>query len=247
MYPSYRSEIVVKPNWPKIIRWFLPELKSDEDALKFVEQFSKQFNVDRDSSLYGKQFVFLEFKDQLSGLYMVWSRKYSQFLDEAKETGNLLESKDGEAQVELEKRIALNKVHEDLFGTLAISPQGINAGRKTISSIPYWDIVNFLSRVEKETKAANRQIKKFPPKLQEIFDKDGIKYAPVTDIYIGNRESDMRLVDSKWLTRVGAELYLEKVIQHVFETPYYSLEFSLHFFNPDVRHRNEIPDSDWLD
>ena len=177
---------------------------------------------------------------------MIWSRKHAQFLDKVEEAGYLLEDLNGGLIKELEDKINADDPDDvSRSSLLTISPQGIFAGSKTIAAIPYWDIINFLIKVEKETKCSNRQIKKFPEKLQAIFDRDSITYAPVIDTHLGDIEPDKRIVESEWLTKAGTELYGQRVVQHIFETEFYSLAFFVQFFNPNIRPWTEIDPEYW--
>ncbi len=243
---SYRSEIAISPKWDRIVRWYFPDIKTDEESRQFIKSISVKSKVNKEDSLYGKRPVFLEFNDCLSGLYMIWSRKHAQFLEEVEEVGYLLEDLNGGLIKDLEEKINADDPDDvSRSSLLTISPHGIFAGSKTLATIPYWDIINFLIKVEQETKCSNRQIKKFPDKLQEILEIEKINYAPIIDTHMGDMEPDKRVVESEWLKRAGAELYGQKVIQHIFETEFYSLAFFVHFFNPAIRPWTEIDPKYW--
>ncbi len=245
---SYRAEVLITPKWQSIVRWYFPELSTDEAAGAFVSKIVKKFGVDEDESLYSKRFSFLDFYDGQTGLNMIWSRNYQQFLDNLEVNGSLLAGKDDGLEEELEKKLSKNDAEEERFMFLTVSPSGIFTESKPISCIPYNDIINLFVKMQQEDGCAAYHIKKFPKEFQKIFDRDNVSYGPILDVDFKGNEPDMipQELKSAWCKKVGLEIYRHRVIQHVFETTHYSVAFSLNFFHPDLRFSNEI-DSDFFD
>lgn len=246
---SYRIELGVKPHWHKIVRWYFPEIKTDQEATEFVEKLSKKYKIDEDESLYEKQFVFYQFYSGISGLNFTWSPNYKQFfLDDLDIKGYLLTDKSLKLRDEIDRIIDRRDKHGERFGTfIKISPSNIEIaseyGHEVISSIPYQDLINFFVRVQQETGHANYQVKKFPKIFQDVLTRDGVSYGPILDLYAvtGKIEPESKTIDSSWLEYVGAELYQQHVVQHIFKAPYHSVGFSIKFFDrSSIRPWNEI-------
>lgn len=243
---SYQASVTIEPNWYQILRWYFPEeLKTDVDVRDFVSKLTKRFKLDDDESLYGKAFAFDEFSDAISGLSLTWSRNLKQLVGDLEMVGYLLTGSEGLRDELYEKANADSE--RGLLLSLKPNSVAVIGGYSEISlgRIPYHDIVNFLLRVQTQAGCADYQIKKFPQLLQEIFDRDGVTYAPHLDTHMGDLDPVEELIDSEWLASVGAEVYRQRVERHRFETPMYAVSFSLKFFNPGIRPWNEIDEFVW--
>jgi len=79
-------------------------------------------------------------------------------------------------------------------------------------------------------------VKKFPDRLQQLFDKYQVKYDPWDyEDYGCGGDPKKELSKSKWLEEEGIELYQQKMRSHTFKNPYFSITIRLKFFSPDDR------------
>lgn len=216
------------PNWIKIAKWYFPEIESmtNKETHEFVIEFIKKFKIDKDASLYNKPgFSFVEFRDGVSGLNPIWSDRWKEFVSDLEIRGYFLVDKEGESELTPKGG-----------GGMHISPNYIQTqDGETISSMPFDDIVNLFVQIEKETGTAHYQVKKFPEKFQDVFDKQDIVYEPDFHIYTSLNHLGKSIVksDSAWFKESGMELYEQTVEAHIFKTPYFEIKFNFRFFGSD--------------
>jgi hypothetical protein len=243
---SYQAGISVNPEWIKVIRWCFPELKTDEEAWKFVENLQKdtELKLNQESGLFQKNFGFVEFYDGVSGLNPIWSDHYKGFTGELEVWGHVFEEGDGH-----EKRMWDKFPDNRIRGAMVISPSfigfrsnlpdGSMGDEDKISQFPYDSLINFFTEIQKNSGTllgGESMVKKFPDRLQQLFDKYQVKYDPWDyEDYGCGGDPKKELSKSKWLEEEGIELYQQRMRSHTFKNPYFSITIRLKFFSPDDR------------
>jgi hypothetical protein len=245
---SYQAGISVDLEWIKVIRWCFPELKTDEEAWKFVEGLQKdsELKLDQEAGLFQKNFGFVEFYDGVSGLNPVWSNHYQGFTDELEVKGWVFGGWEGFGK--LRDKFSDNRIGRvmlispSFIGFRSDLPDGSMGDEDKISQFPYHSVISFFADIQKNQDKISSSwpgelmVKKFPEKIQQIFNKYQIKYDPSNyeDYGCGIKPKN-ELVKSKWLEEKGIELYDQKMRSHTFKTPYYTVTIRLKFFSPDDR------------
>ncbi len=241
---SYQVEISIKPEWVKVIRWCFPELKTDHEAVVFMESLWKdpKLEIDRETSLLSaRPFGFVEFYDGVSGLNPIWSTYHNGFIKDLEVWGRVLDC--GFMPEYFRDKFPDSPIHQ----LMVISPSFLGfdspfpsyevEDKNKISQFPYDSVINFFVDVQKNI-GRDLMVKKFPEKLQQIFDKYQIKYDPLDYENYGvnpNYCTQKEMVKSKWLEEKGIELYDQKMRSHTFRNPYFLINISLKFFSPDDR------------
>lgn len=245
---SYQVGISIQPEWIKVIRWCFPKLKTDEEACGFVEGLQKdsELKLDQEASLFQKNFGFVEFYDGVSGLNPVWSTHDKGFKNSLEVWGGVFENGEKYKKRIWDKfpdnRIRRNMVISPRFiGFRSDLPDGDMGDEDMISQFPYDAVIHFFTDVQKNSDTrwgGESMVKKFPEKLQQVFDKYQVKYNPYCWDYEDHGtgvDPDKELAKSKWLEEKGIELYNQKMRCHTFKNPYFTIIIRLKFFSPDDR------------
>jgi hypothetical protein len=243
---SYQVGILVEPEWIKVIRWCFPKLKTDEEAWEFVEGLQKdsELKLDQEAALFQKHFGFVEFYDGVSGLNPVWSTHYKGFTDDLEVRGYVFINGEKYKKNIWDKfpdnRIRRAMVISPSFiGFRSDLPDGDMGDEDKIGQFPYYSVINFFAGVQKNSGTiwgGELMVKKFPEKLQQIFDKYQIEYDPWDyEDYGTSVDPKKELAKSKWLEEKGIELYDQKMKSHTFKNPYFTITIRLKFFSPDDR------------
>ena len=244
---SYQVGVSVDIEWIKVIRWCFPKFKTDEEAWKFVDSLQKdtELKLDQEAGLFQKNFGFCEFYDGVSGLNPIWSYYGSGFTGDLEVKGGVWG--DWGDSMKIRKKFPDNRIHRvmvispSFIGFRSDLPDGSMGDEDKISQFPYYSVINFFVDVQKNSDKiyggnGNSMVKKFPEKLQQIFDKYQIKYDPSNyEDYGCGVGPKKELVKSKWLEEKGIELYQQSMKSHTFKTPYYTVTIRLKFFSPDDR------------
>ncbi len=205
---SFKVRISVDVKWIEIIKWCFPDLKDDDQAWNFIENLSKEPDLDfkKDGGLFREFFSFLEFCDGLSGMNQIWSEYHKTFRDDLEIRGYIFED-----SLKLHQRFPENKigtnfcVRPDYIGFESNLPDGDLMEKDKISQIPFYDIINYFKQVHVNPDWSKDSANKFPKALQDKLDKHGVQYETWTD--------DLGLGGNR------------------FATPYYSISIDMTFFD----------------
>jgi hypothetical protein len=246
---SYQAEVSVDLEWGKVICWCFPKLKTNKEAWDFVDSLQEdselKLDLNKGAGLFQKDFQFVEFYDGVSGLNPVWSYHSQGFTDDLEVKGWVLG--DWGNSMKIRNKFPDNRIHRlmvispSFIGFRSDLPDGYMGDKDKISQFPYHSVINFFANFQKNSdkiglEPGNSMVKKFPEKLQQIFDKYQIKYDPSGyEDYGCGVGPKKELVKSKWLEEKGIELYQQRMKSHTFKTPYYTVTIRLKFFSPDDR------------
>ncbi len=185
---SYQVAISVELEWKKVIRWCFPKLETDEEMWKFVESLQKdsELNLDQEAGLFQRSFEFVEFYDSVSGLNPIWSTHRKIFTDDMEVWGYVF--KNGEKyKTNIRDKFPDNRIRRmmvispSFIGFRSDLPDGSMGDEDKITQFPYYSVINFFADVQQNsgtTWGGELMVKKFPEKLQQLFDKYQIKYDP---------------------------------------------------------------------
>ncbi len=243
---SYQANICIEPNWIKIIRLCFPEIKSGDEAWKFVEGLYKdrELKLKEGEGLFQKNFNFIEFYDSVSGLNPIWSEDYKGFLDEPEIDGKMFHPRGtsrgpngGKLWDAIHRYIRISPFYIGFEADIPMPDVGV-LDKDKFFKFPYYEVTNFFTSVQKNYDAfggGELMVKTFPKKIQELFDKYEIKYDPWYYDGYGDVEPNKKLVKSKWLEDNGIELYDQKMKSHTFRAQYCSITIRMKFFDPADR------------
>ena len=86
---SYKLSIGININWIGLIRHYHPELEDKDKARNFVNKFIAEEDIDLRNSLFQNEFRLIEFYNDYSGMYQVWSDYHKTFIDDLVIRGNI--------------------------------------------------------------------------------------------------------------------------------------------------------------
>jgi hypothetical protein len=243
---SYQAGISVDPDWVEIIKWCFPKLKTDEEAWSFVKNLYKdpELKLDKAAGLFQKRFDFVEIYDAVSGINPIWSNHYKGFLNDLEIWGKVFDEGDGHKKDMWEmfpdnriKRLMV--ISPNYIGFRSNLPDGDMGDEDKISQFPYYSVINFFTEVHQNSGTiwgGELMVKKFPKRIQEMFDKYKIEYDTWDfEDYGTGVDAKKEIVTSKWLESKGIELYDQKMRSHNFKSPYFNISIKLKFFRPDDR------------
>lgn len=240
---SYQASIHIRPDWIKLIRWCFPNLKTDAEAKEFVKNLydDTELKLDKELSLFEKDFSFVEFYDGVSGFNPIWSPDEKRFLDKLEVSGPVFHGKEGHtksiADMFPDNRIARDfVVSPDFIGFRSNLPDGDMGDEDKAGRFPYGSVIQFFAELE-PGHGANSMVKKFSPQMQALFDRFQTKYDPWD--YEGHDtgvEASKQVEESTlWLEHAEIELYKQKMRSQTFNTPYFTVTIALKFFTAHDR------------
>ena len=238
---AYRIKLNVCPNWEEIIPITPKEgiIKTGRIIHRILED--PELEIDKDSSLYGKEFSFIIFTDEATGVTQIWSNQYKTFVDEFEIYGAVISGNTERLQQKY------NVKEEDLNSRrLIINPWEIGYAHeslpevsidrdKILSQIPFGLIIEHLTNLHVVWGNAMKGILKFPKELQEEFDKYGVNYETWDNQDWGaGIEFEGKPLESKYAKHVkkaGFEISDDVMRSHGFSTKHYTIYINIEFFD----------------
>jgi hypothetical protein len=147
---------------------------------------------------------------------------------------------------DLSKEGELLKIHPVGVNFAVHGPIGDIVDAKHLCSIPHWDIISFLTDLDRHTSGgAMHGIKTFPEHLRKKFAKEGVAYCDETRFHNIEYNSEMEFsdrisnyVDEKWNREKGVVIYSSYLRHHWFSAKYFSVGMHIQFFDePDEEMR----------
>ena len=233
---SYKISLGLLPHWEDILKKLADQNKQQPD--EFLEAIFKDqdLGIKKRECLFGKDFWFVIFNDEISGMQQVWSNQHKNFVDCPEVYGRIFEP----WPLLGPGKYATNLVSKHL--TLNPRRAGFDAKDGDIANIPYSDILRLLLDLGKYTYGgAEYAIKEFPEQLKKKLQENNVRYDnnPWSFRFKNNGGENSDKVEhglnnDEWLRNKGAKLYQQGVDQHVFHTPYYSVSISLEIFTSSL-------------
>ena len=130
---SFKVRVSIDVKWIEIIKWCFPDLKTNEQAWDFIENLSKNPDLDfkKDGGLFREFFSFVEFCDGLSGMNQIWSEYHKTFRDDMEIRGYIFEGSLRLYQRFPENKIGTNFcVRPDYIGFESNLPDGDLDGKR---------------------------------------------------------------------------------------------------------------------
>jgi hypothetical protein len=236
----YRIRLTVSPKWDEILSMPL----NDKDK---PYQVINRIRTDPECrigewSIFGKEFSYVVFVNELSGLHQIWSHMRNDFVDDMEECGRT----GGHAET-LEKKYGIKT--ENLSKVIIISPLCVAYGHdfgmdilpekeKILSEIPYNLIIKHLKRLYGAWGDAMKGVLKFPQELQKAFSQYGVKYETWDNEDYGTGIGFTgNPIEKKWARhtrKVGFEISHDKMKNHVFSTKHYSISINIKFYDRNI-------------
>jgi hypothetical protein len=236
----YRIKLTVSPKWEEILAIPLTDKDQPYRAINRIR-------TDPDArigewSIFGKEFSYVVFVDELSGLNQIWSQTRNEFTDDMEEGGRV----GGHAET-LENKYGIKT--ERLSKVIIISPWCIAFGHdfvgmdmllekeQILSEIPYGLIIKHLKRLYRAWGDAMKGVLKFPQELQEAFSQYGVKYETWDNedygTGIGFTGKPIEKEWARYTKKVGFEISHDKMKSHVFSTRHYHISVNIKFYDRD--------------
>jgi hypothetical protein len=258
--PDYKCEITIMPDWTKILEHVLMEVNTDIDVEEFMTHFGQEKDYRDCNVLMGKGFHFVQFVST-SGMRVIWSYFHQMFVSEIYVDGHITKMTKSLLlpPYELtEKQKAIQQKYQNcksIADTFRITPDCIGflnrimpyhpplmghgiPDASSLATIPFSDILHFFLGVYRHSYSLDPMmaVKCFPAKLQQELDKNGVKYdASYFEDYGTSVEfcADEYPIDGAWtwLKENGVKFYNQLLREHTFTTEFYSVSFSLDFFD----------------
>ena len=237
--PAYRIRLNVCPKWEAIIPITLRDNIVSTDNIIHRILNDPELEIDKDQSLYGKEFSYTVFTDEATGVTQIWSNQYKTFMDEFEIFGHVI---DGNIKKIQQK---YNIKDEDINNRgLIIKPWEMGYAHqwvpdvsmdRVLSEIPYGLIIEHLKNLHAVWGNAMKGILKFPEELQNEFEKSGVKYETwdVQDWGTGNgfQGKPFEPKYAKHVKKSGFEISDDTMRSHGFSTKYYSIYVNIEFFD----------------
>lgn len=214
--------------------WFFPDIREKKEIFTFLSAFIQKHKILTKDSLYRKDFSFTKFYDAKSGLAMIWSDTYKTFLPELEVKGSFLHDENGAWAEDLTPRGGAG---------LSITPSSIFTQDGTkLGQLPFDSIISLLVAIQHSTGMAMYEIAEFPQNVRDYFNENQISYEASYPIYYIHQGEDVKTIDLQ-TDMAGKDdkrdlkISHQRVEYHVFKTPYYSVQFSMSFFDiepPDL-------------
>jgi hypothetical protein len=235
----YRIRLTVTPKWEEVLS--IP-LDKKEESYRVINRIRTDPETKLgDWSIFGKEFSYIVFVNELSGLTQVWSQSRNDFVDEMEEVGRV----GGHAQT-LESRYGIKT--EDLGKTIIVSPCYLAYGHdfgmdmlaekeKVLSEIPYNLIIKHLKGLYRVWGDAMKGILEFPQELQDAFRQYGVRYETWDNedygTGIGFTGNPIEKEWAKYTKKVGFEISHDKMKNHIFSTKHYRISVNIKFYDRD--------------
>jgi hypothetical protein len=232
----YRIQLKVSPNWERILS--IP-IKDKEAPYRVINRIRTDPEARLGEwSIFGREFSYTIFTDELSGLCQIWSKERNGFVDDMEEYGRV----GGNAEV-LEKKY--NIPSSGLSKTIIISPSGIAYGKdfgmgaaiekeQVLSEIPYELIIKHLKMLYTSWGDAMKGILAFPSELQSALSQTGVKYETWDNedygTGIGFTGKPIEKQWAKYAKKAGFDISYDKMKNHVFSAKYCSISINIKFF-----------------
>jgi hypothetical protein len=240
---SYEIYLILIPHWAKIFEEFAKRCKYSLEVFEKVYE-DKQLDIKHSKVLWGKEFSFRIFKNEISGMKQIWSDHHKTFVDKIVVSGDVFDPRD-----QLPDMTNLNQgyINHEVPTGIECTPEKLsleggplfNSG--SLAQIPYGHIQRLFLNLGKysdgETGCA---IKQFPPGLKREMDENNVQYDNEPWIHIRENDnaqadkdfdkSDHHLNNERWLKKEGIQLYQQKIDWHAFHTPYYTVSVRFNFF-----------------
>ncbi len=235
---SYKIDIVIEPNWFKIITKLATENKTIPQ--KFMSDIKKDKNLNIEKGLFNNFFRFVYFYDGISNLEQIWSDYEKTFIDEIKISGQIFKSKTEDFFVWSDNEKYKNN---NVKNNLIIKPDMIglsnnilpdNSIYEELSSIPFWNIIRFFINLHKNIDLCGPmyKIKKFPQNITQNLKKNNIKYDDWDYEDWGlHTKATKNLIDSEWLKKNNTEVYNQIMNSQIFTSPFYAIRFKIQIFD----------------
>ena len=233
----YRIRLTVMPKWEKILS--IPLNEKDETYRIINRIYTDPESRLGQWSIFGKEFSYIIFVNELSGLNQIWSHTKNDFVDDMEEVGRV----GGHAET-LKNKYGIKE--ENLGKTIIISPwcvaYGHNFGmdmmpekEKILSEIPYELIIKHLKRLYTAWGDAMKGILQFPQELQDAFKQYGVKYETWDNEDYGTGIGFTgKPIEKEWIKytkKIGFEISHDKMKSHVFSTKHYRISINVQFYN----------------
>jgi hypothetical protein len=267
---AYKIELGLLPHWDKIFEKLAEQNEQKpEDFVKDIQNLMAgdqaasdtiqnpavkdldeaiYSSIGKREGLFGKEFWFDIYQDELSGMRLVWSHRLKHMLDRPVMSGHLFEPW---PFLSCPKKYPYNYVSRHI----ELKPNGARFDDDHLSSVendvfengrvayvPFDDIIQLLLELGKGFNAAGYAIKQFPEELKQRLEKNNIEYnnQPLSFLYGGISKGDVEFGRSEhdrnneeWFKNRGVKLYkhdFEIGDAHVFHAPYYSVSINLKIF-----------------
>jgi hypothetical protein len=264
---AYKIELGLWPHWDKILEKLAEQNGQKPDD--FLEEIGKELGFEKGvfpkkpdgdlyTGLFKEHFYFKIYRDELSGMKMVWSHHHKSLVDSPTIFGNIFEPC---------SRLIYSKKYASHYVTRALKfgPEGARFDRfydpflfspikndvfedGKVAYIPFYDIIQLLLELGKGFDAAGFAIKQFPEELKQRLEKNNIEYNNQALSFLdgGIRKGDVEFDRSEhdrnneeWFKNRGVKLYKQILDvnnahtlddSHVFHAPYYSVSINLEIF-----------------
>ena len=204
--PSYRLEIIVIPDWRRIIEFVAERdhVTYDEVSKSIGEQDELAKATDRRRNGYR----FIIFHDGMSGMETIWSDAHCMFVDFPRIRVTL-------AKFELPHERIINNA-------LIVSPGRVGFTRENnvvldedlIGEIPFTNICSLLIEIARHDRnAVSRVIHRFPGRLKEKLDELGVSYEPIEryradpNLFV---DIDEQINSSPWAQKLAIALRISR-------------------------------------
>jgi len=232
---SYKTSIIIEPEWDKIIQKLAEENKVSIESLYKIIENDKKLSLLEEQRLFGKNFRFVYFHDGISNLEQIWSDHYKTFIDELGIRGHIFHGKnifswDSKGDTKFSDRVVITP---RFLGFDTIMPDGSVMDEDMIAKIPFGQIISFFLELQRRMfwEGAMYKVKKFPKNLADELKKNKVKYeAWDYEDYGTGVEASNDLVENEWTKNNSVEIYDQKMISHIFKSPYYSIRLSIEVF-----------------
>lgn len=240
---SYEIYLILIPHWVKIFEEFARRREHNPEILEKVFE-GKELDIEQHKALWGKDFHFRIFQNEISGMKQIWSDHHKTFVDRIIVSGDIFDPSD---QIPGLTNLNQEFINHEVPTGIECTPEklslegGLLFQSSSLAKIPYNPILKLLLNLGKyDNGVAGCAIKQFPPELKREMDENKVQYDNEPWKHIRKHDdahghedfnkSEHHLNNNGWLQKEGIQLYQQEIDWHAFHTPYYTVSVRFNFF-----------------
>jgi hypothetical protein len=227
----------------KIFEEFARRRKQSPEILEKIFE-SKLLDIEHRKALWGKDFHFRIFHNEISGMKQIWSDHHKTFVDRIVVNGDVFDPSD---QLPDLTNLSQEYISREVPTGIECTPEKLSLEggslfqSSSLAQIPYSRILKLLLSLGKfDNEVAGCAIKQFQPELKREMDENEVQYDNEPWKHIREHDdvqvdedfdkSDHHMNNNGWLKKEGIQLYQQKIDWHAFHASYYTVSIRFNFF-----------------